>query len=159
MAILTKRTYQAYQIRKGIEVRIQSLQHCCFKSLNDREICIDEFDPNQSIMIIYFHPECEHCQYEAKEIGLHANEFANVNMLMITPDDSLQRIENFAEENHLWELSNLELLMDAGDSFRKYFGTAKIPTVFIYKNNKLLKKYSGETKIEAILEIINNSKN
>jgi len=74
---------------------------------------------------------------------------------MVTFDDSIQRVKNFVAENHLSELSNFELLLDKNFAFERFFGTATIPSIFIYKNNKLIIKYSGETKIEAILNIVN----
>ena len=146
--------FKTYQSKQEAENRIQILHHCCFESFGGKQICIDEFDSSLPTIIIYFHPECEHCQYEAKEIGIRASEFKNANLLMITPDNSVQRIKDFAAGNHLWEVGNFELLLDKNNAFKKYFGTAIIPSIFIYKNNKLLKKYSGETNIEAILKII-----
>ena len=157
LLFLASRTWKSYQAKKEIEYRIQTLQHCSFKTLTGKEIYLDQFDSTQPTIIIYFHPDCEHCQYEAKEIGFHASELIIANMVMITPDDSIQRIEKFAAINHLWELNNFELLRDTKQAFKKYFGTAKVPSIFIYKNDQLLKKYSGETKIDAILSTINNN--
>ncbi|MDP3434845.1 MAG: redoxin domain-containing protein [Bacteroidota bacterium] len=151
--------FKTSQSKQETENRIQILQHCCFASLEGKQICIDEFDPILPIVIIYFHPECEHCQYEAREIGIHASEFANVNLLMVTPDNSIQRIKDFAAENHLWEIDNFELLLDKSNTFKRSFGTTTIPSVFIYKNKNLIKKYIGETKIEAILMVIEQQDN
>jgi len=156
---LVTSTWQTYQSKKLAETRIQTIQHCCLESLEGKPVCIDEFDPQLPTVIIYFHPECEHCQYEAKEIGIHASEFANTNLLMATPDRSIQRIKDFATQNHLWVIDNFNLLLDKTDAFNRHFGTATIPSVFIYKNKKLVKKYIGETKIEAILKIIEQPNN
>jgi peroxiredoxin len=157
VALLATRIHKTYSAGKETEIRVQTLQHCCFESLNGEMVCVDEFDQEQATVIVYFHPECDHCQYEAKEIGLHADELTSTNLILVTPDDSLQRIERFISVNNLLEVDNITVLRDRGFSFHKHFGTANIPTVFIYKNNKLLKKYSGETKIEAILAIINKN--
>lgn len=148
-------TYKSYLSKKEIEKQVQTLQHCSFSSLTGEEIFLDEFDPAQPTVIIYFHPDCEHCQYEAREIGFNADKFKGTNLLMVTPDDSTKRLEDFVLNNNLIELDNFNLLLDKNYAFKKYFGTAIIPSVFIYKNNKLLKKYSGETKIDAILNVIN----
>jgi hypothetical protein len=38
----------------------------------------------------------------------------------------------------------------------KQFGISSFPTIFIYnKEGELLKQYKGETKMEAILKLIN----
>ncbi len=146
------KTYQRYQAKKESEERIQTLQHACFESLNGGQICVDEFDNRKPTVIIYFHPECEHCQYEASEIGRNAQQFEEANMIMITPDDSIKRVETFAAKYHLWEVDNLVVLLDRNQQFLKSFGTAVFPTVFIYgSDRKLLKMYKGEVKIEAII--------
>jgi peroxiredoxin len=153
---LVTHTYQSYQAKKETENRIQTLQHCCFESLSGGQICVDEFDPRKPTVIIYFHPECEHCQYEASEIGMQAEQFEKANMILITPDDSTKRVETFAVKYNLWEVDNLTILIDRNNQFKNHFGTSVFPSVFIYGlDKKLLKMYKGETKIEAIINIIN----
>ncbi len=153
---LATRTYQRYQARKESENRIQTLQHVCFESVNGGQMCIDEFDRQKPTMIIYFNPGCEHCQYEASEIGLQAEKFEKANMILITPDDSIKRVEAFAAKYHLWEVDNLTVLLDRNHQFLKSFGTAVFPSVFIYgADKKLIKMYKGEVKMEAIINCIN----
>lgn len=146
------KTYQRYQAKKESEERIQTLQHACFESLNGGQICVDEFDNRKPTVIIYFHPECEHCQYEASEIMRNSRQFEATNLIMITPDDSIKRLEDFASKYHLWEVDNLAILIDRKREFKKRFGSAVLPSVFIYgTDRKLVKTYKGETKIEAII--------
>ncbi len=146
------KTYQSYNTQKEVTNRIQTLQHACFESLNGGQICIDEFDSRKPTVIIYFHPECEHCQYEALEIGRNARRFEEANLIMVTPDDSIKRLKDFASNYHLWEVDNLAILIDRKREFKKRFGSAVAPSVFIYgTDRKLVKTYKGETKIEAII--------
>lgn len=152
-AWLLKRTYQSYQSKKEAMERVQILQHACFESLTGGQICVDEFDIRKPTVIIYFHTECEHCQYEASEIGQQAEQFEKANMILITPDDSIKRVEAFAVKYHLWEVDNLTILLDRNSQFKNQFGTSIFPSVFIYgKDKKLLKMYKGETKIDAIIK-------
>ena len=149
---LGMRTWQSYQSKKESEQRVQTLQHACFGSLTGGQICIDEFDSQKPTVIIYFNPECEHCQYEASEIGKQAEQFAKANMILITPDDSTKRVEAFAAKYHLWEVDNLIVLLDRNHQFLKSFGTAVFPSAFIYgADKKLVKMYKGETKMEAVI--------
>lgn len=153
---LVTRTYQSYQSKKEAAERVQTLQHVCFELLTGGTVCIDEFDSRKPTFIIYFHPECEHCQYEASEIGKQSEQFAKANMILITPDDSTKRVEAFAAKYHLWEVDNLVVLLDRNHQFLKSFGTAVFPSVFIYEaDKKLLKIYKGEVKMEAIINCIN----
>ncbi|MFA6947141.1 MAG: redoxin domain-containing protein [Pedobacter sp.] len=120
--------------------------------------CLDGFNPNQPTVIIYFNPECDHCQYEATEIGRQPERFAKANMILITPYDSTKRIEAFADKYKLWQVDNLVVLLDRNFQFKKYFGTSVFPSVFIYGANKrLLKQFIGEVKMEAVLKIIDGN--
>jgi len=118
-------------------------------------MCIDEFNPEQPTVIIYFHPECEHCQYEASEIGSSSDKFEKANMILITPDDSTVRVEAFAIKYHLWNVDNLVILLDRSKTFKKYFGTAVVPSLFVYGSDKhLIKLFKGEIQMKAILDCI-----
>ncbi len=154
---LGTKTVQSYRAKKEATVKIQTLQHCCFESLHGGQSCLDGFNPNQPTVIIYFNPECEHCQYEATEIGRQPERFAKANMILITPDDSVKRIEAFASRSRLWQVDNLVILFDRKGQFKKQFGSSVVPSVFIYGTNKqLLKQYVGEVKMEAVLKIIDD---
>ena len=149
---LGTRTYQRYQSKKEATERVQTLQHVCFEALNGGQVYLDEFDRQKPTVIIYFHPECEHCQYEASEIGKQAEQFAKANMILITPDDSVKRVEAFASRYNLWAVDNLAVLLDRNHQFLRSFGTAVFPSVFIYgTDQKLVKSYKGEVKMEAII--------
>ena len=156
-SFLVLHTYQSYKTKKESGAKIQTLQHFSFESVNGDQIWIDGFNPEQPTVIVYFHPECEHCQYEASEIGKQAERFGKVNMIMVTPDDSTKRVEDFAIKYRLWEVDNLAILLDRKNQFKNQFGASVIPSVFIYSSNKkLLKMYKGETKIDAIINSIDN---
>lgn len=157
---LIAHTFHTYREKKDAEEKVQTLQHCCFESQQGGPTCLDGFNPNQPTVIIYFNPECEHCQYEATEIGRQPDRFAKANMILITPDDSTQRIEAFADKYKLWQVDNLVILYDRKSQFRKYFGTSVFPSVFIYGKDKRLKKqFIGEVKMEAVLKIIDGNEN
>ena len=155
---LVTKTFQSYRAKKAATEKIQTLQHCCFESMHGGQTCLDGFNPNQPTVIIYFNPECEHCQYEATEIGRQPERFAKANMILITPDDSAKRIEAFASRFRLWQVDNLVVLLDRNFQFKNQFGTSVFPSVFIYGTNKrLLKQFVGEVKMEAVLKIIDGN--
>lgn len=146
---------RGYKEKKATEERIQTLPKVDFFSLTGNLVNLHAYDEPKSLVIIYFHPKCEHCQYEAKEIGQNALAFSNCQLVMITADDSLQRIEKFCAEYNLWEVDNIEILLDKENQFKNTFGKALIPSVYIYdKERKLKKLYLGETKPEAIITLI-----
>ena len=74
----------------------------------------------------------------------------NVQIIMITTAKDTE-IEKFYRHHNLSLMSNIIILKDTKLLFHKIFGTAIVPTFFIYENEKLVKKIIGETKIENLL--------
>lgn len=149
---LGTRTYQRHQSKKESEHQVQTQQHVGFESLAGGKVYLDEFDRQKPTVIVYFNPGCEHCQYEATEISRHAEQFEKANTILITPEPSVDKVKAFAQTYHLNEVDNLAILLDKDRQFVKHFGTAVFPSVFIYSpDQKLVKSYKGEVKIEAII--------
>lgn len=75
---------------------------------------------------------------------------------MVTSADSAST-NRFCTDYHLNLLKNIIVLRDAKNEFYKNFGTSNPPTFFIYNNGMLVKKITGETKIENIFHAINQT--
>ncbi len=141
----------SYSNKKEIEVNIQELPNGQFISLSNEVVNLHDYK-GKPILIIYFHPECEHCQYEAQALRLNREALINTQLLMITNDNSFEQVNLFAENYKLWDLEAIDILIDKRDVFYKTFGTSMVPSVFIYDSKRQLQnKYLGETKPEAIM--------
>ena len=103
-------------------------------------------------VFIAFHPECEHCQYEAKSINDKQKELASTNIVLFTSaNDSM--IHAFSKTYGLDSLKNVHILNDSTNAMRQLFAIKAMPTVIIYNaQNQLVKRFNGETKIDAILK-------
>jgi peroxiredoxin len=144
--------HQSYHFKKKIMDNIKTLQHVGFESMAGGKVYLDEFGRQNPTVIVYFNPECEHCQYEATEISRHAEQFEKANTILITPEPSVEKVKAFAQTYHLNEVDNLAILLDTNMQFVKHFGTSAFPSVYIYDpDKKLVKNYRGEVKIEAII--------
>ncbi len=153
--LMVIRIIRGYTARREAFSRIQTLPDARFASLNGDMVGFTDFDNTKPMVIRYFHPGCEYCRYEAREMASHAAAFSQVQVVMITPDDSVQRVERFIAEYNLLEIDNIEFLTDRNNQFRSVFGKAVLPSVYIYgPDQKLCGQFQGETRPEAILEII-----
>jgi len=149
--------YRQYKDKKAAEARIQIIPDISFSDFGGNEINLQDFDKTKPMVIIYFHRNCEHCQYEAREISHNAGAFADCQLVMVSANDSIRQLEDFCNEYNLWEVDNIEVLVDKKNRFKKIFGKAVIPSVYIYDENQRLKKrFLGETKPEAIISEIEN---
>ncbi|MBA7591049.1 Thiol-disulfide oxidoreductase ResA [subsurface metagenome] len=141
--------------KKIIERKIQTLPQFSFQEILGNNFNSSYINSDKSCLIIYFHPECDHCHYEAEQICLNIDRFYNFQIVMISPA-SRESIENFANNYHLLEFDNITILIDSLDGFHDIFGHNPFPTSFIYnKERKLVKQFKGEVTTEALLNYLN----
>lgn len=150
--------YTSNKENKATTERIKNIPTFSFNDLHGYKFKNTDLSLQQNCLLIYFHPNCEHCQYEASLFIPNMNELASYQILMIS-SDSIQNIKKFEEEFHLDEMDNIIMLHDPKFDFEKIFGTKVIPTSLIYdKTQHLIKRFNGEVKIEAILKYLKNDK-
>ena len=105
-------------------------------------------------VFIAFHPECEHCQYEAKSINEKQQVLNDINIVLFTTaNDSTTHI--FSKQYGLDRLKNVHIISDTTGQIRKLLDIQIMPTILIYNaQNQLVKRFNGETKIEAIIKYV-----
>ncbi len=150
--------YKSIKEKKAVAERIRITPSFSFDDLYGYTFQNTDVNIGRSCLLIYFHPDCEHCQYEASLFIPNRRELTPYQILMIS-SDSIQNIKKFEEKYHLNEMDNVVMLHDPNYDFEKIFGTKMIPTSFIYdKKQKLKKIFKGEVKIEAILKNLEDEK-
>jgi len=110
------------------------------------------------MILIHFLPDCHFCQNEAAALRDNLSAFDGVRLLMISGADR-EAVKVFAVEYGLAGRSNVEFFLDPQQQFTGLFGTQAVPAIFIYdERGRLIKRYRGETKIEAILQHLNSDR-
>jgi thioredoxin-related protein len=103
-------------------------------------------------IIFFFSPDCEHCQYEAKDILKQKDAFSSVNMWWVSVADSLT-IKQFVKTYGLENLPNHCFASLSVEKIVQTFGSVSVPHIFIYDKHQVLQKeFKGETKVEALLK-------
>ena len=106
------------------------------------------------VLIVKFHPECEHCQYEISELMKSKIPDSGVRILLIS---SAERdvVRKFLEQFNIDEKQGVIPLLDTAFIFNEIFGKDIVPSNYIYnKELKLVKTLFGEYKIETILNYL-----
>jgi peroxiredoxin len=143
------------QVKQSASKRIKQMPAFAFTDLQGQPFSSSQLSNDKSTVIIYFHTECDHCQYEAESIVKESQKFNNTQVLFIS-SQKLPDINAFGTKYGLLAHDNIKLLKDSANAFYNVFGTMAVPCIFVYaKDGALLKSFSGETKMEAILDLIN----
>jgi thiol-disulfide isomerase/thioredoxin len=136
---------------KKTEALINKLPEFSFYTLNDSLFSRNSLNKSLALVIFYFHPNCEHCQYEAIQLIKYKESFKDIQILMVSTALA-NELKIFSNTYQLNQFSNIKILRDSMYQFENYFGSAHFPTVLIYSIDwNLVRKYKGEIKIDLII--------
>jgi peroxiredoxin len=113
---------------------------------------------NKPLVIIYFSPDCGHCQMAAQEFVKDMDKLKNVELVWVsfhTP----QQIEEFAEAYKLKQFSNVVLGRDPNYKIPVFYKIQFTPFMAVYdKKGTFLNAYPQGTTPEEIAKLIKNGK-
>ena len=106
------------------------------------------------VLLIRFHQECEHCQYEISEI-LKSNIPASGTKIILVSSDDPDSIRKFLSRFNYSDYPSVIPLADTAYIFGDIFGSDIVPSNYIYnKELGLVKVLHGEVKTETILKYL-----
>ena len=108
------------------------------------------------VALLYFSPDCEHCQEETKSILDHMDSLRDVQFYFIT-NDALERIRIFVSAFLLNKYSNITVGWDNQFLFPRQFKGAAPPYLVMYDRKlKQIGVFNGEVEAGKIITLIND---
>jgi cytochrome oxidase Cu insertion factor (SCO1/SenC/PrrC family) len=108
---------------------------------------------NTPTIIIFFNPECEHCQTEAKNISDSIQLLQKVQITFAS-SAPLGDIKNFANEYGLLAHPNIKVGRDEKYFLSAFYRLRYAPFVAVYDaNGDLMKVFEGGTNIKILSQL------
>lgn len=153
VAYVAYSTMRAYTVKTAAEKKSGALPAFNFRGIDGQPVTPAQYG-GETLVIYYFNTGCDHCEFMTKEIISRKDAFSGVKLLMV----SEEKAENIAAFAARYALGSYDFIRVAGDAEKKFFstfGTAMVPSMFIYgKDGRLKEKISGEVSIEKLLTMI-----
>ena len=109
---------------------------------------------NKPFIIMFFSPDCEHCQKETKELLAYKNELKDIQILMASPS-SYGMVKQFYIDYNLSAMPNIKLGNDVNYALGSLFQLKTFPSTFVYDHTgKLAKAFVGNISVPAILDAV-----
>ncbi len=111
---------------------------------------------NKPVMIIYFAPECSHCQHLMEEMKPKMAAFKNIQIVMITFVEQFKAIKNFYHDFEIAKYPNI-IVGTEGYTYvvQRYYQVKTTPYIALYdKHGKLTNAYEKPPKIEDLAETV-----
>ena len=143
------------------KARLETLKNIpafTLKTIDGKSFSTEGLAENRNKILVYFSPECEYCQAEAKELSEIYTKYPNVQWVFIA-SEPVDEIKKFAKNYHLDKQENIHWCHDEMARLYTKFDMNSIPYFLAYnKDNKLVFRNKGAIKLEKILEKFDEGK-
>jgi thiol-disulfide isomerase/thioredoxin len=105
-------------------------------------------------VIIYFAPDCGHCQHEMKEIIKNIDKFKKVNFLWVS-FKSMPEINEFYVKYNISQYPNMVMGRDLDYKLPSFYRVKFTPFVAVYdKKGLFLKAFEGGAEMKELLPVL-----
>jgi len=131
----------------------QTLPAFKMKLTNGKIYTTSDVSTKEPLVLIYFAPDCEHCQVLIKQLLNKISVFQHAQILLVT-FESLDAVAAFKKEYHLDKYPNIKVGMEMPVFFfRTYYDLQHTPfTALFNKNKKLIASYKDYTPLEDLIK-------
>ncbi|SCW70612.1 thioredoxin fold domain-containing protein [Mucilaginibacter sp. NFR10] len=111
---------------------------------------------NKPVMVIYFSPDCSHCQHLMYDLKPELPKLKNVQIVMITFMPMLKGLQTFQRDFDLAKYHNITIGTEGYTYLvQKFYSVQTTPYIAIYdKYGKLFQTYPKVPKIPVLMETI-----
>jgi thiol-disulfide isomerase/thioredoxin len=110
---------------------------------------------NEPVVIIYFSPECGHCQLTAHEFEAKMKKMKNVFFVWVSYHP-MGDIKSFAQQYKLLDEKNVRIGRDPKYYVPSFYRVKYTPFMAVYgKNGRLIQTYDTGTDPDTIIKLLN----
>ncbi|MFI5188249.1 MAG: TlpA family protein disulfide reductase [Chitinophagales bacterium] len=111
------------------------------------------------VVLIYFDPDCDHCQKLMDELFKKINDFKKAEIVMVTYKP-LDELPPFEKKHNTPKYSNIKVGTEGtGFYLRNYYGLMKMPFTALYdKKGNLSYSYKEQTPVDDLIKHLKNLK-
>ena len=120
---------------------------------NDKKI-----PDNKPVIIIYFSPECGHCQITADEFSKKMADMKDFYFVWVSYY-SLPEIKEFAKKFNLQQFNNIIIGRDENYTIPSYYRVKFTPFMAVYnKEHHLIQTYQQGTEADTLINLLKEGK-
>src|SRR4030095_10877224 len=112
-----------------------------------------ELPKTKPVVLIFFDPDCDHCQKLMKELFEKINAFKKAEIIMVT-FKPIEEVAEFEKKNNTQKYQNIIVGTEGvGFYLRNYYGLTKMPFTALYdKKGSLAYSYRKETLVDDLIK-------
>lgn len=120
---------------------------------NGKMFTASQLSSQKPTIIIYFAPDCEHCQVLMNELFKKINDFKTAQLVMVT-FEPLKELIGFEKKYQTWKYPNIKVGSEVPVFFFRYlYKVEHTPfTALFNKNRKMIVQYKEQTPVAGLLK-------
>ena len=108
---------------------------------------------NKPTMLVFFDPDCDHCQLATKNITAKINQLKDVQIIMVSIYD-FAKMKKFYKDYKIAKYPSITMARDGIYDLVRFYNVSAIPDVYVYdKSGKLLNHFKKEIPIDEIIAL------
>lgn len=113
-----------------------------------------DLQPKKPTLILYFSPDCGHCQLETEEILSNIKKFNTLQIVMVT-SRPFEDMANFAEHYKLKRFPAIKIGADTSRLVTRFYDVKFTPFSALYdKKGMLVKVYEKGIDMEELVSLV-----
>lgn len=132
-----------------------------YKILNTDSVYVTpaNLKKNIPVMIMYFAPDCPHCQYVTSELIKHIKEFGNTQIIMISfvdPTRQFKALTKFAKDYQLKKYPNITVGTEGYTYLvQRFYQVRTTPYEAVYdKKHKLVETFAKIPEMKDLVKAV-----
>jgi thiol-disulfide isomerase/thioredoxin len=113
-----------------------------------------ELQKNKPVIIMFFNPDCDHCQTETKELLAYKEELKDIQIVMVSALP-YSLIRTFYIEYNILSMPNIKMGQDVNFVLGTKYLPERYPGIYVYDAaGNLAKVFAGNVGVPTILDAV-----
>lgn len=113
---------------------------------------------DKTVVLIFFSPDCEHCQHTASEMIKKMDSLSNLFMVWNGPSYlPLEQVKEFYAHYHLAQYNNIVMGKEVNYFMPLHYRIEITPYAAIYKNGKLFTEFRTSVELKDLIAVANDT--
>ena len=114
----------------------------------------EQLKKGKPVLLMFFSPDCDHCQKETKELLAYKQELKGIQIVMVSPV-SYNLIKGFYLGYNIASMPDVKMGQDLNYVLGSKYRLRTYPAMFLYDSaGKLVKAFVGNVGVTAVLAAV-----
>ncbi len=112
----------------------------------------DRLKRNRPVMIMYFSPDCHHCQHQMDQMIRRMKDFQKIQIILATYQP-MEQLKSFEDKYQLAQHQNIQAGRDTKFFLVPFYKIRNLPYLALYnKKGNLITTYEGNVNVDTLIQ-------